>query len=208
MSAEQGAWLLSGLSCTSEALRITTALRCCLAGGLLAGLLGATGCAAPQIQITLAGPPNINRGIPFNVLVRTVSLDQFRSEPYATVAQLAAERDESVLHTDIIYTKQGQPFRSSFRLPPPEEGSLGLYFVFTAPIGRWRVLLERPLPRNIQIDLSESSVADVRTSGSLGKSGAALPKAPKLKAPKLKTPEVKAPEVKVPEVKAPEVKAP
>lgn len=203
MNDEKGAWLLAVLSRGSGALQVTTDMRRCVATGLLAGLLAGVGCAAPQIQITLAGPPNINRGIPFNVLVRTVSLDQFRSEPYAEVAQLAAERDESVLHTDIIYTKQGQPFRSSFSLPPPEEGSLGLYFVFTAPVGRWRVLLERPLPRTIQIDLAESSVADVRTSGSLGKSGAASPKAPKLKAPKLKAPEVKAPPVKAPEVKVP-----
>lgn len=198
MNDEKGAWLLAVRSRKSNALQLTTALRRSVASGLLAGLLGGAGCAAPQIQITLAGPPNINRGIPFNMLVRTVSLDQFRREPYATVAQLAAQRDESVLYTDIIYTKQGQPFRASFRLPPPEEGSLSLYFVFTAPIGRWRVLLEPPLPRTIQIDLAESSVADVRTSGSLGKSGPALPKAPKPKLPEVEAPEVKAPEVKAP----------
>ena len=136
MSEEKGAWPLAAPPRKSDAPQMMTAMRCRLAGALLAVLLGSAGCAAPQIQFTLTGPANINRGIPFNVLVRSVSLDQFRSEPYAEVAQLATKRDESVLHTDIIYTKQGQPFRSSFRLPPPEEGSLGLYFVFTAPIGR------------------------------------------------------------------------
>lgn len=175
---------------------------------LLACALGG-GCAKPLIRVEISGPPQINQGIPFNLLVRVVSTQQFRSDAYATVAQLIAQRDASVVLSDVVYTPQGRTYRASLQLPPPKEGGLGIYFLFTAPTGRWRVLLEPPLPRTLTVRLGPSSILESRAEGTLKGSGP--PALPELKPPEVKPPalpEVKAPEVKPPEVKPPEVKPP
>lgn len=175
---------------------------------LISGTLS-VGCVKPLLRVEISGPPDINQGIPFNLLVRAVSVQQFRSDAYATVSQLIAQRDESVLYSDVVFTPPGQPYDKKFLLPPLKEGGYGVYFLFTTPTGRWRLLLEPPLPRRLRVRLGASSILASEMEGSLA--GGSLPEVPEIKLPEGKPPalpEVKAPEVNPPEVKAPEVKAP
>lgn len=187
-----------------------------LASLLVLGTLSVCGgCAKSSLlRIEVSGPPDINKGIPFNLLVRAVSVQQFRSDAYATVAQLVAQRDASVLHSDVVFTPQGQAYRASLSVSPPKEGGIGVYFLFTAPTGRWRILLESPLPRTLRVRLGDSSIVASASDGTLAGGGPpALPalKQPEITPPELpevKAPEVKAPELKPPEAKPPEIKAP
>ena len=112
----------------------------------------------PSVMIDVRGQANTNNGIPFHLLVRAVTTDQFRSESYAQVARLAAQADKSVLRAEVIYAPGGGPYNLRLKLPRPKDTSLGLYFLFTAPGGNWRMLLEPPLPRTQHVVLGVGSV--------------------------------------------------
>ena len=160
----------------------------------IALLLGA--CGPSALTVSLAGPGPINRGLPFHVLVRSVSIQEFRSESYAAVSRLVSQPDPSVLRAEVVASSQS-PYRASFTVPAPAgaKQGLGVYCLFSDPRGRWRVFLERPLPSRLAITLAESSIAGTQASGKLA-----------TKAPELKPPELKAPELKAPEPKAPDAK--
>ena len=125
------------------------------------GLLTLTsGCflLKPSVRIDIQGNADINNGIPFHLLVRAVTTDQFRGESYAQVARLVAQADKSVLRSEVIYAPGSRPYQLTLKLPPPKEGSLGLYFLYTAPSGNWRMLVDPPLPRVQHVVLGVSSI--------------------------------------------------
>ncbi len=131
---------------------------------LLSVLALLTGCSLfkPTLKFELAGTPDMNSGLPFHVLVRNVTADQFRSESYADVARLAVAANPTVLRSAVIYTPGDKEYHSTISLPPPKEGSVGLYCLFTNPVGTWRVLLERPLPKVFKVTLGQTGL---RTDG-------------------------------------------
>ncbi len=133
--------------------------------GLLLLVLPHCGCFLfkPSVVIDVQGQADLNHGIPFHLLVRAVTTEQFRSESYAQVARLAAQADKSVLRSEVIYKQGGRPYQLTVKLPPPKDTSLGLYFLFTAPSGSWRLLLEPPLPRTQHVVLGLGSVMSSRS---------------------------------------------
>ena len=129
-----------------------------LTGLLLLTLTSGCFLFKPSVTIDVQGHADINNGIPFHLLVRAVTTDQFRSESYAQVARLAAQADKSVLRSEVIYAPGSRPYKLSLKLPPPKDASLGLYFLFTAPNGNWRMLLDPPLPRVQHVVLGVASI--------------------------------------------------
>lgn len=172
----------------------------------------AAGCAPRTVLIELSGPADLNRKLPFHLLVRNADTRRFRSDSYAEAARLVAQADATVLQTEVLYTTGGQGLQRKLMILPPKEGGLGLYFLFTAPSGSWRLLFERPLPAKIKVQLGGSSIQHTEASGKL-RGPAGMPKLPEAKAPEL--PEAKLPEApaapKLPEApaapKAPELPA-
>lgn len=130
----------------------------CLAGLLYLTLTSGCFLFKPSLLIDVQGQADINNGIPFHLLVRAVTTEQFRSESYAQVARLVAQADKSVLRSEVIYTPGSRPYKLSLKLPPPKDASVGLYFLFTAPSGNWRMLLEPPLPRVQHVVLGVGSI--------------------------------------------------
>ncbi|HRI48815.1 MAG TPA: hypothetical protein PLW65_01430 [Pseudomonadota bacterium] len=176
------------------------------------GVVLAAGCAPRTVLIELSGPADLNRKLPFHLLVRNADTRRFRSDSYAEAARLVAQADATVLQTEVLYTTGGQGLQRKLMILPPKEGGLGLYFLFTAPSGSWRLLFERPLPAKIKVQLGGSSIQHTEASGKL-RGPAGMPKLPEAKAPEL--PEAKLPEApaapKLPEApaapKAPELPA-
>lgn len=123
-------------------------------------VLAVGGCTLfkPSLRVELSGQRDINHGIPFHMLLRAVTTDQFRSETYTQVARLAAQADKSVLRAEVIYTPSSRPYQMNLSLPPPKGSSIGLYFLFTAPTGNWRMLIEPPLPKVVRVALGEGSI--------------------------------------------------
>lgn len=176
------------------------------------GVVLAAGCAPRTVLIEVSGPADLNRKLPFHLLVRNADTRRFRSDSYAEAARLVAQADATVLQTEVLYTTGGQGLQRKLMILPPKEGGLGLYFLFTAPSGSWRLLFERPLPAKIKVQLGGSSIQHTEASGKL-RGPAGMPKLPEAKAPEL--PEAKLPETpaapKLPEApaapKAPELPA-
>ena len=164
---------------------------------LLLAILPIAACSPPVLVVKLSGPSQINRGLPFHVLVREVSVLQFRSESYAAIARLVAQPDASVMHSEIVYAQRGTRYQGDFSLPAPAEGGVAIYCLFTEPRGRWRLFLDRPLPAQLRLTLGDSHIAETATAGTL--KNPPLSKPPKLKPPELKPPELKPPELKAPQ---------
>lgn len=135
-------------------------LRCTAGLALFPGLLAAGGCSLfkPSLKVELSGQRDINHGIPFHMLLRAVTTAQFRSETYTQVARLAVQADPSVLRAEVLYTPSSRPYQMTLNVPPPKESSVGLYFLFTAPTGNWRMLLEPPLPKVVRVSLGAGSI--------------------------------------------------
>ncbi len=144
----------------------------------------AAGCAPRTVLIELSGPADLNRKLPFHLLVRNADTRRFRSDSYAEAARLVAQADATVLQTEVLYTTGGQSLQRKLMILPPKEGGIGLYFLFTAPSGSWRLLFERPLPAKIKVQLGGSSIQHTEASGKL-RGPAGLPKLPEVKAPEL-----------------------
>lgn len=123
-------------------------------------LLVGSGCSLfkPILRLELSGSTDVNHGIPFHMLLRAVTTEQFRSESYTEVARLVAQPNKSVLQAEVIYTPGNRPYHLKLSLPPPKGTSIGVYFLFTAPAGNWRLLIDPPLPKTLHVVLGRSSI--------------------------------------------------
>jgi hypothetical protein len=158
-------------------------------GWLLVALL-ASACGAPHLTVNVRSPAGTNQGRPLYMVVRTVDSKKYLSETYADVAAKVVAPDDSVIETAVVYPGG----EKSLRVKIPEETSVAVSFLFTAPDGAWQALLDAPVPRSVDFDLLESRIrTNVNTAAK--PSGKADPK-------DAKVPEAK--DVKVPEAKAKE----
>jgi hypothetical protein len=163
-------------------------------GWLLAALL-ASGCGSPHLTVNVRSPAGTNQGRPLYMVVRTVDSKKYLSETYSDVAAKVVAPDDSVIETAVVYPGG----EKSLRVKIPEESSVAVSFLFTAPDGAWQALLDAPVPRSVDFDLLESRIrtnanTDVRPSGKVDAKDAKVPSAKDVKVPSVK--DVKAPEVK------------
>ena len=97
-----------------------------------------------------------NQGRPLQVLIRSVSVDAYRSESYTALARLVIEPDKSVLRLVTI-----EPRRRASRLfyiGAPSKVPVAIYFFYVSSIGNWKMLLPPPLPFTVTVPLGPSGV--------------------------------------------------
>ncbi|MDC0713595.1 hypothetical protein POL68_34335 [Stigmatella sp. ncwal1] len=142
-------------------------------------LLGA--CGPSRISLSVKSPPGTNLGRPMYMLVRQVDPKQYANEEYSEVASKVGSPDKSVLQTAVLYPGTIQ----RFQLKAPEEGSLAVSFLFTAPDGNWQLLLSPPIPTAVDVELTVSRIMSDSVPPAIPSEmpGAPAPKAPE--APKL-----------------------
>ncbi len=129
------------------------------------------------------------------MVVRTVDSKKYLSETYSDVAAKVVAPDDSVIETAVVYPGG----EKSLRVKIPEETSVAVSFLFTAPDGAWQALLDAPVPRSVDFDLLESRI---RTNANTAAKPAGTGDSKDAKAPDAK--DVKVPEAK--DLKLPEVK--
>ncbi len=135
---------------------------CILRALLLLSCVAASGCATWRLQITLRGDAETNSGRPLVVLVRSLSLSQYRAESYATVSQLSLQPDTTVIRTFALDPREH--FTRRIWLSVPSNTPLAIYFLYTSQTGSWKMILQPPLPWSVRIPLGRRGVAvdDVR----------------------------------------------
>ncbi len=119
-----------------------------------------TGCVPGYVRITVDAPAQTNGAVPLRMLVRAVDPKDFASESYSEVASKITAPDASVLRAEVVYPGTLR----TFYLKKPQKGGLGLYFLFTAPGGTWRTLLDSPLPAAVRAQLDGNQIHEESAS--------------------------------------------
>ena len=152
----------------------------------LALVLGAVGCGPSHLTVRVKAPSGVNQGRPLHMVVRTVDAKQYLTEYYADVAKRVVHPDDSVVRTLVVYPGT----RAETRVKVPEDASLAVSFLFTTPDGAWQVLLDAPVPGEVDIELEESRIRTNASRRPASKEGEAKKEqeAPKAEPPKVAAP--------------------
>ncbi|NMO18627.1 hypothetical protein HPC49_12385 [Pyxidicoccus fallax] len=111
-------------------------------------------CRTDTLQLRIKAPPGTNQGRPLYMLVRKVDARQYAVESYDDVSVRIARPDPSVIHSEIIYP--GTLRR--LQVKTPQDASLAVSFLFTAPDGTWQSFLNTPLPPSLDVELREGRI--------------------------------------------------
>jgi hypothetical protein len=101
--------------------------------------------------------PKTNAGLPFYLVIRSISDKQFLTDTYQAMAALvcADPPDATVLLAKAILPGKEQ----EISVDKPTRGSLGLYFLFSESSGQWKRMLSQPLSNNgYKITLSKNRI--------------------------------------------------
>lgn len=122
----------------------------------LAVLLSLAGCGSTGTSVVVTSQEVTNGGRPFYAVVRSVEQATHLTDTYESIAAkvFANPADPSVLAAQVIYPG----VEATVEVQPSETLPLGVYFLFTEPGERWKVLQPKPLPSSMQIDLGVSDV--------------------------------------------------
>jgi hypothetical protein len=130
---------------------------------LIAALLFAiaqTGCSTWRIAVILQTGPDTNHGRPLQVMLRSLSVETYRSESYAELSQLVLKPDKSVIR-QLTLDPLEQTKRRLYVTVPADQ-PLGLYFFYMTQTGSWKMLLPPRLPWTVTVPLGRNGV-DVET---------------------------------------------
>jgi len=133
--------------------------------GCLLALLCSTACWPGYLRLQLEAPPNVNQGLPLHVLLRAVEPPEYMRDSRTSIGNLLAVSDPSVLVDVVVLPPRSQRWTRTLWIKRPGNKPVGVYFLFAAPQGTWKVLLEPPLPLQLRLELRNQSVAPVRGSG-------------------------------------------
>lgn len=121
----------------------------------LAFMLTFVGCGSSALTIYVESEPTVNSGRPFYMLVRAVEQKDYVSEDYQTVAgRVFATADKNMLKTEVVLP--GREMEVS--VAREETLPVAIYFLFTTPGERWKVLLEQPLPDSVEFTLDAHQI--------------------------------------------------
>jgi intracellular growth IglE-like protein len=118
-----------------------------------------TGCHYDTVYMTVHSPNDMNAGRPVRMLVRAVDQQEYVNETYQAVADKVVVKDESVLHSAVIYPNV--PLAARVKRPTNAAKGMGVYFFFTSPGARWKTMLEVPVPHTAEIKLGSSNIDSV-----------------------------------------------
>lgn len=121
---------------------------------LLVLALGPGGCATWPLFITINADGETNQGRDVQVIVRSVPLEKYRTEPYSQLAQLVLLPDKSVLR--VLTIEPGSKRR--MLVSAPDSAPLALYFFYSTPTASWRMLLPQPLPYAVWVPLGRGGI--------------------------------------------------
>ena len=127
-------------------------------------MIGSLGCGSTTVQVRWNGSAQVNHGLPFSVLVRAVSIQSSRAEPYAAVSHLISNPDSTVLDTQILTGTLSSTQARMAKVIPPKQGGLAIYCFYTDPRGRWRAFFAPPFPTEIEVRLGETGIAEILAS--------------------------------------------
>lgn len=111
-------------------------------------------CHPASLQLRINAPPGTNQGRPLYMLVRKVDPKQYAAESYGEVSARVIQADANVVYSEIIYP--GTLRRLDVKVP--QDASLAVSFLFTAPDGKWQEFLGTPLPPSLDVDLREGRI--------------------------------------------------
>jgi len=121
-------------------------------GALIGASLALWGCSGKQVKFVIKPSEDANGRRPVYVLVRNVDDKTYLEESYQAVAAKVMAPDDTVLGSEVVFPG----VEKEIEIDKPEEGSLGVYVLFTHPSGEWKKRLETPLPSKVEICLSGS----------------------------------------------------
>ncbi len=120
---------------------------------------------APVLTIRLQSTPATNGGGALHVLVRrTTRVDYPRLAYEDIVASLSQKSDPSTLAWEVL--RPGTTPEYQVRLP--EEGALGVYFLFSHPGPRWRHLLADEQAGSVTYRLGADSIEAIEVTAQAG----------------------------------------
>jgi hypothetical protein len=121
--------------------------------------LGLSGCIPGYVRLSLSTTADTNSRQPVYMLIRTLEHKAYLGEAYADVAAKLSEPDASVLLKELII-----PGRSRTLYIKQPKGAVAIYFMFTAPGGSWRMIIDPPLPWQVKAELRGSSLIQQSTA--------------------------------------------
>lgn len=114
-------------------------------------------CSSDSLYLVVRSPADMNAGRPIRMLVRAVDSQQYVDESYTTVSDKVVLKDDSVLHSAVVYPNV--PLKAEIKWPSSK--NIAVYFFFTTPGQRWKTLLEMPLPHTADITLGRDNINTV-----------------------------------------------
>ena len=127
--------------------------------GLFGALVGSSGCIPGYTRLSVTPSLDANRRQPLYMLVRTLERKAYAAESYADVAAKLTEQDASVLRKELLVPGKAKTVYIKHPKTP-----LAVYFMFTEPGGTWRLILDPPLPWQLQTELRGNSVLEKSTT--------------------------------------------
>jgi hypothetical protein len=114
------------------------------------------GCSTWRMLITLKADADTNHGRPLQVVVRTVPVETYRSEPYTALARLVTQPDKSVLR--LLTIDPQLAYRRRLLLTAPADAPVAIYFLYESQIGSWKMFLPPRLPWTLSVPLGRNGV--------------------------------------------------
>jgi hypothetical protein len=120
------------------------------------GLLG--GCSSTEMTLGITAKGDVNGGRPFYAVVRAVDQGTHVTDTYESIAGkvFANPPDPTVIKTAVIYPGVEQ----QLKFKKPEGLPVGVYFLFTSPSDKWKILRPQPLA-SATIELGANGVFQV-----------------------------------------------
>lgn len=136
----------------SETRRLVAHL---LAALPLAAVLLLGGCSSTKMKVEVTSTSDTNGGRPFYAVFRSVDPGTYVTDSYEAIAGKVFAPDPTVLRTEVVYPG----VKGEIAVPKSEALPVGIYFLFTTPGEKWKILRQQPLPSSIQVELGKNDVS-------------------------------------------------
>lgn len=111
-----------------------------------------------EMTLSVTTTAQTNRGTPLYAVVCEVDDTQFLTEDYDAIAAkaFASQPEASTLARQVLFPdKEDQ----EIIVPLPQEGkSLAIYFLFTEPGERWKMIFRPPVSSSVSLDLGDNQI--------------------------------------------------
>ena len=125
----------------------------------LACIIGCSRTVKVELQkmtVVVESKRDTNKGQPFYIVFRSVTVNEFLTQTYQDVAGLvfAKPEDSSLLGTQLVIP--GEKFEIT--IEQPAMNNLGIYGFFTQPGDKWKMMIPQPLKNKYLIYLESDGL--------------------------------------------------